>query len=133
MAVVACMDARLDILGVLELDTGEAHIIRNAGGVITDDVIRSLSLSQHKLGTTEIVLVHHTNCGLQEVTDDGFKNELKAAVGVRPDWAVEAFVDPYIDVRESIEKLLANPFIVSKERISGFVYDVNTGGLHKVR
>jgi carbonic anhydrase len=133
MAVVACMDSRMDIFALLGLGHGEAHIIRNAGGVITDDVVRSLCLSQRHLGTREIVLVHHTDCGLQKVTDDGLKAEIEEEVGIKPLWAVEAFVDPFVDVRQSMRRLQLTPFIPFKEHIRGFVYDVQSGLLHEVR
>ena len=133
LAVVACMDSRIDTFQVLGLGIGEAHIIRNAGGVITDDVIRSLCLSQRLLGTREIVLVHHTDCGLQKVTDASFKAELFADVGMKPDWAVEAFTDPHADVRQSIERLHSTPFLPHKEHSRGFVYDVNDGHLASVK
>ena len=133
MAVVACMDARMDVFRILRLDVGDAHVIRNAGGVVTDDVIRSLTLSQRKLGTRKVVLVHHTDCGLQAVTEEGFLAELKAEVGRKPTWAVEAFTDPFDDVRLSIERLHKSPFIASKDNIEGFVYDVDTGALDRVR
>jgi len=132
MAVVTCMDARLDVLALLGLAVGEAHVIRNAGGVITDDVIRSLCLSQRYLGTREIVLVHHTDCGLQKVTDDEVSSEIEAEVGVRPPWAVQSFDDPYVDVRESMHMLAASPFISYAEHIRGFVYEVQTGRIAEV-
>ncbi len=132
MAVVACMDSRMDIFKLLGLRNGEAHIIRNAGGVVTDDVIRSLCLSQRKLGTVEIVLVHHTNCGLQLVTEDDFRAELEAELGVKPWWAVESFSDPYADTRQSMQRILMTPFIPRKEHVRGFVYDVTSGELHEV-
>lgn len=129
LALVACMDSRLDTFKVLGLANGEAHIIRNAAGVVTDDVIRSLCLSQRLLGTREIVLVHHTDCGLQKVTDESFKADLLADIGVKPEWAIEAFVDPYDDVRQSIKRLIATPFLLYKDLIRGFVYDVSSGRL----
>ncbi len=129
MAVVACMDSRMDIFQMLGLDHGEAHIIRNAGGVVTDDVIRSLCVSQRFLGTQEIVLVHHTNCGLQSVIEDEFKAEIEAETGLRPWWALESFSDPFANVRQSIKRLRLSPFILNKDHISGFVYDVETGRL----
>lgn len=132
IAIVACMDSRMPIFGILGLARGEAHIIRNAGGVVTDDVVRSLCLSQRALGTREIILIHHTDCGLQKVTEDGFKAELEYEVGVRPHWAVEAFEDPYADVRQSIQRLMLSPFILKKNHIRGFVYDVTTGLLDEV-
>ena len=132
LAVVACMDSRMDIFGILGLEHGEAHVIRNAGGVITDDVVRSLCVSQRLLGTQEVILLHHTDCGLQKVTDDAFKAELEAELGVTPQRAVESFVDPVADVRQSIRRLHLSPFIRHKEHIRGFVYDVATGLLDEV-
>ena len=132
LAVVACMDARLDTYGTLGLANGEAHIIRNAGGIVTDDVIRSLCLSQRLLGTREVVLVHHTGCGLQTVAEDDFKAELEADLGIKPTWAVESFKDPYADVRQSIRRLRSSPFVLHKDQIHGFVYDVADGRLHRV-
>lgn len=132
LAVVACMDSRIDTFAVLGLANGEAHIIRNAGGVITDDVIRSLCLSQRFLGTREIVLVHHTDCGLQKVDEAEFREELATELGIKPWWSLEAFSDPYADVRQSIQRLKMTPFIPHKDDISGFVYDVTDGLLHAV-
>ena len=132
LAVVACMDARLDTLRILGLSPGEAHVIRNAGGVITDDVIRSLCLSQRLLGTREVVLVHHTECGLQQLDEDRFMARLEAEAGVRPSWSLEAFADPHDDVVESIRRLRATPFLPRKDHIAGFVYDVADGKLHEV-
>jgi carbonic anhydrase len=133
LAVVACMDSRMPVFQILGMDYGEAHIIRNAGGVITDDVIRSLCLSQRYLGTREIVLLHHTDCGLQRVTEDQFKHDLEAELGIKPWWAVESFSDPYADTRQSMERLRLTPFIPYKEHIRGFVYDVDTGLLNEVQ
>jgi len=133
LAIVACMDSRMDIFQILGLGHGEAHIIRNAGGVITDDVVRSLCLSQRKLGTREIILMHHTDCGLEKVTSDEFKAELEAETGLKPEWAVEAFTDPYADVAQSMRRLERSPFIAHKDHIRGFVYDVTTGELHEVQ
>jgi carbonic anhydrase len=132
VAVVACMDSRMPIFGILGLDRGDAHIIRNAGGVVTDDVIRSLTLSQRALGTREIILVHHTDCGLQKVTEAGFNDELQAELGVRPSWALESFVDPYADTRQSMRRLQYSPFIPHKNHIRGFVYNVENGKLDEV-
>jgi carbonic anhydrase len=132
LAVVACMDSRMDMFEVLGLDNGDAHVLRNAGGVVTDDVIRSLAVSQRILGTTAIVLVHHTDCGMQKLTDDEFRDELEAASGLRPSFAIESFRDPYEDVRQSIARLTHSPFIAAKDEIVGFVYDVETGLLHLV-
>lgn len=132
LAVVACMDSRMDVFKILGLGNGEAHIIRNAGGVITDDVIRSLTLSQRFLGTRAIALVHHTDCGLQRVSEDEFKAELERELGIKPEWALESFSDPWNDVRQSIQRLLLTPFLPHKDAIRGFVYDVTTGRLDEV-
>jgi len=132
LAIVACMDSRMDIFQMFGLAHGEAHVIRNAGGVVTDDVIRSLVISQRSLGTREIVLVHHTNCGLQSVVEDEFKAQIEAETGIRPWWALESFVDPFANVRQCIKRLELSPFIVYKDHISGFVYEVETGVLHPV-
>ena len=132
LAIVTCMDSRMDIFQMLGLDHGDAHIIRNAGGVVTDDVIRSLVVSQRLLKTQEIILIHHTNCGLQAVSEDGFKAEIEKECGIKPWWAIETFADPYVDVRQSMSRLHSSPFIVEKEHIRGFVYDVETGRLHEV-
>ncbi len=132
LAIVTCMDSRMDIFQLLGLGNGEAHIIRNAGGVITDDVIRSLCLSQRYLGTKEIILVHHTDCGLQRVTEDAFRAELEAEIGIKPWWALESFVDPYADVAQSIQRLVMTPFVKYKDHIRGYVYDVTTGLLNEV-
>ena len=132
LAVVACMDSRMDIFKMLGLKNGEAHVIRNAGGVVTDDVIRSLCLSQRALGTEEIVLIHHTNCGLENVTEDGFKADLEAELGIRPWWALESFTDPYTDVRQSMRRLHLTPFLRQKDHITGFVYSVDSGLLVEV-
>jgi carbonic anhydrase len=132
LTVVACMDARLDLFSLLGLDIGDAHIIRNAGGVVTADVIRSVAISQRLLGTREVVLIHHTGCGLLNVTDEEFRAQLKADTGLKPDWAVEAFADLDEDVRESIARIVANPFVSHKESVRGFVFDVGTGELREV-
>lgn len=132
LAIVLCMDSRMDTFKILGLRNGEAHIIRNAGGVITDDVIRSLCLSQRFLGTEEIILVHHTDCGLQRVNEAEFRDQLEAELGVKPWWSLEAFTDPYSDVAQSIQRLLLTPFLPRKDHISGFVYDVTDGLLHSV-
>lgn len=131
IAIVACMDARLDVHRMLGIKDGEAHTIRNAGGVITEDVIRSLAISQRLLGTNEIILVHHTDCGMLTFTDDEFKRSIGEDTGIRPAWAAEAFPDPAEDVRQSIRRLQANPF-VSKAALRGFVFDVATGKLGEV-
>ena len=132
VAVLACMDARLVPTRLLGLVEGEAHIVRNAGGVVTEDAIRSLSLSQHLLGTEEIVLIHHTDCGLLKVTDEEFAAKLEEETGRRPEWSAEAFSDLEQDVRDSIARLKASPFIPRKDSIRGFVYDVKTSELREV-
>jgi carbonic anhydrase len=132
LAIVACMDSRMDIFELLGLGHGEAHVIRNAGGVITDDVVRSLCLSQRYLGTREVILLHHTDCGLQRVTEDSFKAQLEAEVGIKPPWALEAFTDPFHDTGQSIRRLRQSPFVPYKDHVRGFVYDVDTGLLHEV-
>lgn len=132
IAIVTCMDSRMDMFAMLGLGNGEAHVIRNAGGVVTDDVIRSLCLSQRFLKTREIMLVHHTRCGLQMVNEDSFRHELETEVGVKPAWTVEAFDDPFVDVRQSIHRVLLSPFVPHKETVRGFVYDVDDGRLHEV-
>jgi carbonic anhydrase len=132
VAVVACMDARVNPYGILGLSEGDAHIIRNAGGVITDDEIRSLSISQHELGTEEIILIHHTDCGMLTFTDDDFKGKLEEATGERPDWDVHTFADLEQDVRDSVERVKSSPFIPNKDSVRGFVYEVETGGLREV-
>ncbi len=133
LAVVACMDSRMNIFEMLGLGPGEAHIIRNAGGVITDDVIRSLCLSQRLLGTREIMLIHHTDCGLAKVKEDAFKAELEAELGIKPWWALESFSDPYQDVAQSMRRLGLTPFVPHKDHVRGFVYDVTSGVLHEVQ
>jgi carbonic anhydrase len=132
VAVVACMDARLNPYGILGLSEGDAHVIRNAGGVITDDEIRSLAISQHLLGTKEIILIHHTDCGMLTFTDDEFKQTLEQASGERPDWDANAFPDLEGDVRESIRRIKDSPFIPNKDSVRGFVYEVETGKLREV-
>ena len=132
VAVVACMDARLDPARVLGLEEGDAHVIRNAGGVITDDEIRSLVISQRLLGTTEIVLIHHTDCGMLTFTDDEVKGQIEADTGIKPEFALEAFSDLDGDVRQSIARIQASPFIPNKGSVRGFVYEVETGRLREV-
>jgi carbonic anhydrase len=132
VAVVACMDSRMRIFPMLGLGDGEAHVIRNAGGVVTDDVVRSLAISQRLLGTREIMLIHHTDCGLQKTTEDGFKGAIEAETGIRPHWAVESFTDAEQDVRQSIGRIKASPFITHKDAVRGFVFDVDTGKLNEV-
>jgi carbonic anhydrase len=132
VAVVACMDARLDVYRLLGLAEGEAHVIRNAGGVITDDEIRSLAISQRLLGTTEIILIHHTDCGMLTFTDDAFKADIQAATGIKPPWAAESFTDLDTDVRQSIARITTSPFVANKAEVRGFVFDVATGKLTEV-
>lgn len=131
-AVVACMDARLNVYAILGLRDGEAHVIRNAGGVVTDDEIRSLAISQRLLGTTEIILIHHTDCGMLTFTDDAFKRSIQDETGIKPPWAAEAFADLEEDVRQSRARILASPFIPHKDSVRGFVFDVATGKLNEV-
>jgi len=132
-AVVACMDARLNPYGALGLSEGDAHIIRNAGGVVTDDVVRSLAISQRLLGTQEIVLVHHTDCGMLTFRDDEVKAQIEADTGIRPPFALEAFPDVDADVRQSVARIKASPFIPHKDSVRGFVYEVETGRLREVK
>jgi carbonic anhydrase len=132
VAVVACMDARLNVYGILGLAEGEAHVIRNAGGVITDDEIRSLTISQRLLGTREVILIHHTDCGMLTFTDDDFKSSIQKETGIKPAWAAEAFPDLDEDVRQSIARIKASPFIPHKDSVRGFVFDVATGKLREV-
>jgi carbonic anhydrase len=132
LAVVACMDARLNPQAILGLDVGDAHVIRNAGGAVTDDAIRSLSISQRLLGTEEIVLIHHTDCGMLTVSDDDFRSEVQKDTGIRPPWAAEAFSDLDEDVRQSMARIKTSPFIPRKESVRGFVYDVHDGSLREV-
>jgi carbonic anhydrase len=132
LAIVACMDSRLDVYAALGLGNGEAHILRNAGGVITDDVIRSLAISQRRLGTQEIMLIHHTDCGMQSITDDGFRAELQDATGMAPSFAIESFTDVDSDVRQSLARVRRSPFLLHSDRVRGFVYDVDTGLLREV-
>ena len=132
VAVVACMDARLNVYAILGLKDGEAHVIRNAGGVVTDDEIRSLTISQRLLGTQEIILIHHTDCGMLTFTDDDFKASIQKDTGIKPEWAAEAFPDLDEDVRQSIARIKASPFIPRKDSVRGFVFDVATGKLREV-
>jgi carbonic anhydrase len=131
-AVVACMDARLHIHGLLGLADGDAHVIRNAGGVVTSDAIRSLAISQRLLGTEEIILIHHTDCGMLTFSDDQFRADIEKDTGIRPEWAAEAFPDLEADVRQSIGRIKASPFIPRKDAVRGFVYEVETGKLREV-
>ncbi|UQX00760.1 carbonic anhydrase [Streptomyces sp. RerS4] len=131
VAVVACMDARLDLHKALGLELGDCHTIRNAGGVVTDDTIRSLTISQRALGTRAVILIHHTGCGLESLTED-FRHELEDEVGQRPAWAVEAFRDVDQDVRQSMQRVRTNPFLLHKDDVRGFVFDVHTGLLREI-
>ena len=132
VAVVACMDARLNVYGALGLSEGDAHVIRNAGGVVTDDEIRSLAISQRLLGTEEIILIHHTDCGMLTFSDDEFRNAIQQETGIKPEWAAESFSDLDADVRQSIARIKASPFIPRTESVRGFIYEVETGRLREV-
>jgi carbonic anhydrase len=132
LAIVTCMDSRLDVFAALGLGDGEAHVLRNAGGVITDDVIRSLAISQRRLGTREVMLIHHTDCGMQTLTDDGFRAELQEATGVAPAFAIESFTDVDADVRQSILRVRRSEFLPHRDAVRGFVYDVDTHRLHEI-
>src|ERR1700712_3504543 len=132
LAVVACMDARLNVYAALGLQEGESHVIRNAGGVITDDEIRSLAISQRLLGTEEIILIHHTDCGMLTFTDDEFKRSIQDETGIKPEWGAESFADLDEDVRQSLARIKASPFIPKKDSVRGFVFDVATGKLDEV-
>ena len=132
VAIVACMDARIETGRLLGIEEGDAHVIRNAGGVVTDDVIRSLAISQRLLGTTEIVLIHHTDCGMLTFKDDELKAQMEADTGLRPSFAMEAFVNPEDDVRQSLKRIDASAFVPLKNSVRGFVYDVNSGHLNEV-
>jgi carbonic anhydrase len=133
VAVLACMDARLDVYRLLGLNAGEAHVIRNAGGVVTDDAIRSLTISQRLLGTTEIILIHHTDCGMLTFTDDSFKADIQSDTGIKPHWSPEAFADLEADVRQSIARIKASPFVPNRNAVRGFIFDVATGKLTEVK
>jgi len=132
VAVVACMDARLNVYAILGLGDGEAHVIRNAGGVVTDDEIRSLAISQRLLGTREIILIHHTDCGMLTFTDDDFKRDIQNETGIKPEWAAESFNDVEEDVRQSLRRIEASPFVTKHTSLRGFVFDVATGTLNEV-
>jgi carbonic anhydrase len=132
VAVVACMDARLNPHGILGLQEGDAHVIRNAGGVVTDDAIRSLAISQRLLGTEEVVLIHHTGCGVLTFSDEDFKRSIQDEVGIKPTWSAESFGDLDEDVRQSVARIKASPFIPRKDSVRGFVYEVETGRLREV-
>ena len=132
VAVVACMDARINVYAILGLAEGDAHVIRNAGGVATDDAIRSLAISQRLLGTREVILIHHTDCGMLTFSDDDFKAAIQADTGIKPPWAAEAFSDLNEDVRQSVARVKASPFIPHTGAVRGFVFDVATGQLDEV-
>ncbi|SHE50516.1 beta-class carbonic anhydrase [Streptoalloteichus hindustanus] len=132
IAVLACMDARLNVYGALGLREGEAHVIRNAGGVVTDDEIRSLAISQRLLGTREILLIHHTDCGMLTFTDEDFRTSIQREIGIRPPWSAESFPDLDADVRQSINRIKASPFVPHRDAVRGFVFDVATGRLREV-
>jgi carbonic anhydrase len=132
VAVLACMDARLNVHAILGLEEGEAHVIRNAGGVVTDDEIRSLAISQRLLGTKEIVLIHHTDCGMLTFTDDEFKGSIQEETGLKPHWSAESFADLDTDVRQSLARIRNSPFIPKTDQVRGFVFDVATGRLREV-
>jgi carbonic anhydrase len=133
LAVVACMDARLHVSKILGLNEGDAHVFRNAGGAVTDDAIRSLAISQRLLGTEEVILIHHTDCGMLTFSDDAVKAQIQKDTGIRPPFALEAFSNLEDDVRQSIARIKASPFIPKKDRVRGFVYDVTTGRLNEVQ
>lgn len=133
VALVTCMDARIKVFDVFGLTHGEAHILRNAGGVATDDIIRSLAISQRKLGTREVIVMQHTSCGLSMITEDGFKDELEEDTGLRPPWSIEAFRDVRDSVRQSLERVRRSPFVPHRDLVRGFVYDVHTAALTEVR
>ena len=132
LAIVTCMDARVDVFAALGLSDGDAHVLRNAGGVITDDVIRSLAISQRVLGTQHVMLIHHTDCGMQKLTDDGFRAELQRTTGVAPAFAVESFVDVDADVRQSLLRVRRSPFLLHEGQVRGFVYDVDHRRLREI-
>jgi carbonic anhydrase len=132
LAIVTCMDSRLDVFSALGLRHGDAHVLRNAGGVITDDVIRSLAVSQRRLGTRSVMLIHHTDCGMQKITDDGFRAELQTATGVAPHFAIESFSDVDADVRQSILRVRRSEFVLHRDAVRGFIYDVDTHRLREV-
>src|SRR5262245_43410895 len=132
LAIVTCMDARIDVFAALGLPQGAAHILRNAGGVVTDDVIRSLAISQRRLGTEEVMLIHHTDCGMQLISDDGFRAELQQATGMAPSFAIESFRDVDADVRQSIARVRTSPFLLHRDGVRGFVYDVHTRALREI-
>jgi carbonic anhydrase len=132
LAIVTCMDSRLDVFAALGLGHGEAHVLRNAGGVITEDVIRSLAVSQRRLGTREVMLIHHDDCGMQKLSDDGFRAELQEATGTAPTFAIESFVDVDADVRQSLLRVRQSPFLLHRDSVRGFVYDVDSHRLREI-
>lgn len=132
LAIVTCMDSRLDVFAALGLRDGEAHVLRNAGGVITDDVIRSLAVSQRRLGTRDVMLIHHTDCGMEKITDDGFRAELQESTGVAPAFAIESFTDAAANVRQSILRVRRSTFVPHRDNVRGFLYDVDTHRLHEI-
>jgi carbonic anhydrase len=132
LAIVTCMDSRLDVFAALGLGDGEAHVLRNAGGVVSDDVIRSLAISQRRLGTREIMLIHHTDCGMEKISDEGFRVELEEATGIAPEFPIESFESVDASVRESLRRVRHSPFIPHREGVRGFVYDVDTHRLREV-
>jgi carbonic anhydrase len=132
LAIVTCMDSRLDVFAALALHDGEAHMLRNAGGVITDDVIRSLAVSQRRLGTRMVMVIHHTDCGMAKLTDDGFRQELRQATGVAPAFAIESFTDVDADVRQSVLRVRRSAFLPHRDAVRGFVYDVDTHALREI-
>ena len=133
IAVLACMDARINVYAALGIQEGESHVIRNAGGVVTDDEIRSLAISQRLLGTKEIILIHHTDCGMLTFSDDGFKKSIQDETGIKPEWAAESFSDLDEDIRQSIARIKQSPFIPHTDQVRGFVFDVATGLLNEVK
>lgn len=132
LAIVTCMDSRLDVFAALGLGDGEAHVLRNAGGVVTDDVIRSLAVSQRRLGTHAVMVIHHTDCGMQKISDDGFRAELQEATGIAPAFAIESFADVDADVRQSVLRIRHSPFLPHRDLVRGFVYDVDSHALREV-
>ena len=132
LAILACMDSRLDLFALLGLAEGDAHMLRNAGGLVTDDAIRSLAISQRAMGTREIMLIHHTDCGMLDYDDDAFKRSIVEETGVMPPWAPESFPDAYEDVRVSVARIRASPFIPHRDEVRGFVYEVESGALREV-
>ena len=132
LTVVTCMDARIDVHATLGLGAGEAHVLRNAGGVVSEDVVRSLAISQRKLGTREVMLIHHTDCGMEKISDEGFSTELQEETGIAPDFPIESFADAETDLRESIERLRHSPFLLHRDDVRGFLYDVETRRLREI-